>query len=272
MEKISSGWLISEVLKHPILYDINNIGYHDDRTEQKKNNVWKLLGSNFQQAKNSTVAVNNSSKSLWKLQVIFRVLLTRISFILPSVLWRCWLGGRKGIRHIKNWAVGCWHGYLPGARCRLACPSWCHCHSLSLASVKSKLVLPFWYRLTRVVPDKGPLNGCVCVCAFHVFLREKHQKHSTRTHRLTKHSTAVTGDSNAQWSKAQCIHVWKAFNKNKHYFTLSCSYKIFHFHLYCVLCVLAENQPPSMVPTLSDSGFASVSDMSSSSNPASRRS
>ena len=22
----------------------------------------------------------------------------------------------------------------------------------------------FWYRLTRVVPDKGPLNGCVCVC------------------------------------------------------------------------------------------------------------
>jgi len=27
-------------------------------------------------------------------------------------------------------------------------PSWCHCHSLSLASVKSRFVLPFWYRLT----------------------------------------------------------------------------------------------------------------------------
>jgi len=40
-------------------------------------------------------------------------------------------------------------------------PSWCHCHSLTLASVKSWLVLPFWYRLTRVVPEKGPLNGCV---------------------------------------------------------------------------------------------------------------
>ena len=38
-------------------------------------------------------------------------------------------------------------------------PSGFHCHSLSLASVKSRLVLPFWYRLTRVVPDKGPLNG-----------------------------------------------------------------------------------------------------------------
>ena len=33
----------------------------------------------------------------------------------------------------------------------------------SLASVKSRLVLPFWYRLTWVVPDKRPLNVCVCV-------------------------------------------------------------------------------------------------------------
>jgi len=41
--------------------------------------------------------------------------------------------------------------------------SWCHCHALSLASVKSRLVLPFWYRLTWVVPEKGPLKGCVCV-------------------------------------------------------------------------------------------------------------
>ena len=45
-------------------------------------------------------------------------------------------------------------------------PSWCHCHSLSLASVKSRLVLPFWYRLTWVVPDKGPLSGCVYLWKF----------------------------------------------------------------------------------------------------------
>jgi len=37
----------------------------------------------------------------------------------------------------------------------------CHCHSLSLASVKSRLVLPFWYRIARVVPEKGPLIGRV---------------------------------------------------------------------------------------------------------------
>ena len=55
-------------------------------------------------------------------------------------------------------------------------PSWCHCHSLSLASVKFRLVLPFWYRLTWVVPEKGPLNGCVCVC-LHVLFSDVSLKH-----------------------------------------------------------------------------------------------
>ena len=36
-------------------------------------------------------------------------------------------------------------------------------------SSKIQIDLPFWYRLTWVVPDKwplnGPLNGCVCVCS-----------------------------------------------------------------------------------------------------------
>jgi len=46
-------------------------------------------------------------------------------------------------------------------------PSWCHCHSVSLAFVKSRLALPFWYRLIRVVPEKGPLNGCVFFVSHH---------------------------------------------------------------------------------------------------------
>jgi len=41
-------------------------------------------------------------------------------------------------------------------------PSGFHCHSLSLALVKSRLVFPFWCWLTWVVLDNGPLNGCVC--------------------------------------------------------------------------------------------------------------
>ena len=43
-----------------------------------------------------------------------------VLLIAPLVRWRCWLGGRKGIRSVKNWVVMCWRGYLSGARCRLA--------------------------------------------------------------------------------------------------------------------------------------------------------
>jgi len=34
---------------------------------------------------------------------------------------------------------------------------------------KIQIDLPFWYRLTQVVPDKGPLNGCVCVYIYIYF-------------------------------------------------------------------------------------------------------
>ena len=103
------------------------------------------------------------------------VLFLRLQCFLPSVLWRCWLGGRKGIRPVKNewWGVGVIVCLERGASC--IWPSWCHCHSLSLAPVKSRLVLPFWYRLTQVVLEKRPLNGCsswyeqVCIVRFRIF-------------------------------------------------------------------------------------------------------
>jgi len=37
---------------------------------------------------------------------------------MPSLLWHCWLGGKKGIRPVKNWVVRSWHGYVSGSRCR----------------------------------------------------------------------------------------------------------------------------------------------------------
>ena len=43
-------------------------------------------------------------------------------------------------------------------------PSWCHCHSLSLAFFNPDC-FAFWYRLTWIVPGNGPLHGCVCVFA-----------------------------------------------------------------------------------------------------------
>ena len=82
------------------------------------------------------------------------------------MLWHCWLGGRKGIQPVKKLSGGVLAWLSDWSEVQTCIwPSWCHCHSLSPASVKSRLVLSFWYRLTRVLPDKGPLlNGCVCVC------------------------------------------------------------------------------------------------------------
>ena len=87
------------------------------------------------------------------------------SVLMPSVLWRCWLGGREGIRPVKKQSGGvlAWSSVWSEVQTCIW-PSWCHCHSLSLAPVKSRLVLPFWYRLTQVVLEKRPLNGCCCCC------------------------------------------------------------------------------------------------------------
>jgi len=84
---------------------------------------------------------------------------------MPSVLWHCWLGSTKGNRPVKKLSgeVLAWLSVWSKVQTCIR-PSWCHYHSLSLASVKSRLVLPFWYRLTLVVLEKRPLNGCVCVC------------------------------------------------------------------------------------------------------------
>jgi len=35
---------------------------------------------------------------------------------------------------------------------------------ITISCPKSRLVLPFWYQLIRVVLDKGLLNGCCCCC------------------------------------------------------------------------------------------------------------
>ena len=58
---------------------------------------------------------------LWRLTgFLFVFVIQWMNYTLPSVLWCCWLGGRKGIRPVKNRVVGCWRGYLSAARCRLA--------------------------------------------------------------------------------------------------------------------------------------------------------
>ena len=59
----------------------------------------------------------------------------------------------------KEWRVLAW---LSGARCRLAYgPADATATHWLFFSVKSRLVLSFSYRLTWVVPEKGPLSVCV---------------------------------------------------------------------------------------------------------------
>jgi len=104
-----------------------------------------------------------------------------MNLILPSVLWHCWLGGRKGIWPVKNLssAVLAWLSVWSEVQTCIW-PSWYHCCSLS--PVKSRLVLPFWYRLTWVVPDKGLLNGCVYEFNFLVFYGSGHPRDGADRH------------------------------------------------------------------------------------------
>ena len=64
----------------------------------------------------------------------------------------------------ENWGMRCWCGYLSehGADC-LHMVQLMPVHPetpSSLASFKSRVVSPFWYRLTRVFLEKRPLSGC----------------------------------------------------------------------------------------------------------------
>ena len=130
-------------------------------------------------------------------------------FVSPSVLWHCWLGGRKGIRPVKKMSGGVlvWLSVWSEVQTCIW-PSWCHCHSLSLASVKSRLVSPFWYRLTRVVPDKGPLNVCVCVCVCSACYAGSANKHSESSWRLFECVTVSGRNAASAIVEADRVILW----------------------------------------------------------------
>ena len=82
------------------------------------------------------------------------------------------VGRQEEHRPVKNWVVGCWRGCLGwGADLhipqQMPLPLTISCSSKSRL-VLTFLVLPFWYLLIRVVPDKFQKSSktvvCVCVC------------------------------------------------------------------------------------------------------------
>jgi len=70
------------------------------------------------------------------------------------VFWFIWTRSIYWCRPVKNWVVGCWHGYVSGVMCRFAYGPADATDTHFSCSIKSRLVLPFWYRLTWVVPDE----------------------------------------------------------------------------------------------------------------------
>jgi len=67
-----------------------------------------------------------------------------------------WQEGHPACKKTDRWVIGVVICLERGADLHMA-----QLMPLSRASVKSSLVLPFWYRLPRVVREKGPLNGCM---------------------------------------------------------------------------------------------------------------
>jgi len=84
-----------------------------------------------------------------------------ISHWLPSVLWHCWLGGRKGIRPVKTeCGVLAWLSVWSKVQMICLWSSRCHCHCIISCYNKIQNGLSFWCQLTQVFLEKRPLNGC----------------------------------------------------------------------------------------------------------------
>jgi len=90
-----------------------------------------------------------------------------LSKILPSVLWRCWLGDMKGIPPVKTewWGAGVVICLERGADLHIL-PSWCHCYSLTVSCLgKIQIGFTFLVPAHPGSPGKRAVKRvCVCVC------------------------------------------------------------------------------------------------------------
>jgi len=105
--------------------------------------------------------------SLLAMLIYSDVLIIIISLV-PSVLWRCWLGDRKGIQPVENWMVGCLHDYLSGARWRFAYgpadPTVTHC--LLLQKIHIGFGFTFLLLAHPSSPRQNP-DSCKMVVVYH---------------------------------------------------------------------------------------------------------
>ena len=112
--------------------------------------------------------------------VLFLLSYFEISFAFSALTLM--VGQQEGHQACKNWVVGCWHGCLSGARCRLAngqlipLPPTVSC--FAKIQIGFALLVPAHAGTSPLVLNKGPLNARakrarararVCVCAHVVF-------------------------------------------------------------------------------------------------------
>ena len=129
-----------------------------------RNHLWHLLASHF---------ISRKLKKNYVLDCYTTLITHRKLFgTLPSVLWRHWLGGRKGIRPVKKlelWDAGMIMCLGQGADLHMAqlmpLPLTISCSS------KSRLVFPSWFyfsgagspRLSRTESKRAVKQMCACV-------------------------------------------------------------------------------------------------------------
>ena len=119
--------------------------------------------------------------------------------VVPSVLWRCWLGGRKGIRPVKNWLVRCWCGYLSGARCRLARAQLMPLPLTSSCSSKIQIGFTFLVPAYPGSPGQRAVKRvCVCVCVCE-YLAEL-QARTSLSHAIVCLANTLQKDGESTWN------------------------------------------------------------------------
>ena len=119
--------------------------------------------------------------------------------------------------------------------------------SQSLASVKSSLVLPFWYRPTRVVIEKGPLNVYVRVTESCILL-----KISFQSFFMIYHHSPCCVDIQSKFQSQQRVIILYYANRQQHSnkqekHTKEKSTKHTKYHSKVKLKAHCENQCPYTV-------------------------
>ena len=91
---------------------------------------------------------------------------------MPSVLWCCWLGGRKGIQPVKKLRDGVLVWLSVWGEVQICIwPRWCHCHSQSLDPAN-----PDWFYLSGICSPRKTGQRAVEWVLYSMYWRCKERK------------------------------------------------------------------------------------------------